>query len=192
MALSCNPGLLIADEPTTALDVTTQAQILELMKRLRVEHGSSIILITHDMGVVSEIADQVLVMYAGRAAEQGHTKLNGPAAPAPLHVGLLGSVPAATGREKVRRLPAIPRSPPSPFDIRAGMPLRAAPAAPVDSATSGRHSPAPCRAPRRLLAARDRRQELRLSVTAAAVAEGDIGDITGAPPRHCAGPEEAS
>src|ERR671931_1291930 len=74
MALSCNPSLLIADEPTTALDVTIQAQILELMKRLQREHGSSIVLITHDLGVVAEIADEVAVMYAGKVAEQGSVK----------------------------------------------------------------------------------------------------------------------
>src|SRR6185437_5023697 len=66
MALSCNPSLLIADEPTTALDVTIQAQILDLMKRLQRDHGSSIVLITHDMGVVAELAERVAVMYAGR------------------------------------------------------------------------------------------------------------------------------
>ena len=71
MALSCNPSLLIADEPTTALDVTIQAQILELMKRLHRDHGSSILLITHDMGVVAELAERVVVMYAGRVVEEG-------------------------------------------------------------------------------------------------------------------------
>src|SRR5581483_7877031 len=71
MALSCNPSLLIADEPTTALDVTVQAQILELIKKLRRDFGSSIIIITHDLGVVAEIADRVMVMYAGRIAERG-------------------------------------------------------------------------------------------------------------------------
>src|SRR5262249_7247983 len=69
MALSCNPSLLIADEPTTALDVTIQAQILALMKRLQRDHGSSIVLITHDMGVVAELAERVVVMYAGRVVE---------------------------------------------------------------------------------------------------------------------------
>src|SRR5438045_9766751 len=71
MALSCNPSLLIADEPTTALDVTIQAQILELMKKLRRDHGSSILLITHDMGVVSDLAERVVVMYAGSVVAEG-------------------------------------------------------------------------------------------------------------------------
>ena len=71
MALSCSPKLLLADEPTTALDVTVQAQILELLLRLREEFGSSIVLITHDMGVVAEVADRVMVMYGGRIVERG-------------------------------------------------------------------------------------------------------------------------
>src|SRR3954462_14269725 len=71
MALSCNPSLLIADEPTTALDVTIQAPILALMKRLQQDHGSSILLITHDMGVVSELAERIIVMYAGAVVEEG-------------------------------------------------------------------------------------------------------------------------
>ena len=71
MALSCNPSLLIADEPTTALDVTVQAQILELIEKLRRDHGSAVALITHNMGVVAEVADRVMVMYAGRVVEHG-------------------------------------------------------------------------------------------------------------------------
>lgn len=71
MALACNPSLLIADEPTTALDVTTQAEVLDLIKRLQAEHGMGVMFITHDMGVVAEIADDVLVMYHGKVAEQG-------------------------------------------------------------------------------------------------------------------------
>ena len=66
MALSCNPSLLVADEPTTALDVTVQAQILELIEKLRRDHGSAVVLITHNMGVVAEVADRVMVMYAGQ------------------------------------------------------------------------------------------------------------------------------
>src|ERR671921_225964 len=73
MALSCNPKVLIADEPTTALDVTIQAQILELMVGLQEKYGTAIVMITHDLGVVSQLADQVMVMYAGRAVEQGTT-----------------------------------------------------------------------------------------------------------------------
>src|SRR5213079_3331826 len=71
MALSCNPDVLIADEPTTALDVTIQAQILELVDRLKDEFNSSVILITHDLGVVAEVANEILVMYAGRVVERG-------------------------------------------------------------------------------------------------------------------------
>jgi peptide/nickel transport system ATP-binding protein len=119
MALSCNPALLIADEPTTALDVTTQAQILDLIRRLQEAHGSSVILITHDMGVVSEIADRVLVMYAGRAAEQGPKSAVFRRPQHPYTWGLLSSVPNTRGG-RVRRLPTIPGSPPSPLAIAEG------------------------------------------------------------------------
>jgi peptide/nickel transport system ATP-binding protein len=119
MALACNPKLLIADEPTTALDVTTQAQILDLMRRLRETHGSSILVITHDMGVVSEIADQVLVMYGGRAIEQGPKTDVFRHPRHPYTWGLLGSVPRVTGA-RISRLAAIPGSPISPFDVPAG------------------------------------------------------------------------
>jgi peptide/nickel transport system ATP-binding protein len=119
MALSGNPALLIADEPTTALDVTTQAQILGLMRRLQAAHGSSVVLITHDMGVVAEIADRVLVMYAGRAAEQGPKDDVFRRPRHPYTWGLLSSVPSIRGG-RVRRLPTIPGSPPSPFAIGEG------------------------------------------------------------------------
>ena len=94
MALSCNPSLLIADEPTTALDVTIQAQILELMKRLQRDHGSSIVLITHDMGVVAELAERVVVMYAGSVVEEGPKSERLPRPAAPVHLGAARLDPA--------------------------------------------------------------------------------------------------
>ncbi|MFN8079132.1 MAG: ABC transporter ATP-binding protein [Kineosporiaceae bacterium] len=119
MALACSPALLIADEPTTALDVTIQAQILQLMQRLQADHGSSILLITHDMGVVSEIADRVLVMYGGRAAEVGSRAEVFHQPQHPYTWGLLGSVPR-TDRPRTRRLAAIPGAPISPLDAPPG------------------------------------------------------------------------
>jgi peptide/nickel transport system ATP-binding protein len=112
MALSCNPSLLIADEPTTALDVTIQAQILELMKRLQRDHGSSIVLITHDMGVVGELAERVVVMYAGRVIEEAPKSQLFRDPQHPYTWGLLGSMPRVD-RPRLRRLVAIPGSPPS-------------------------------------------------------------------------------
>ena len=112
MALSCNPSLLIADEPTTALDVTIQAQILELMKRLQRDHGSSIVLITHDMGVVAELAERVVVMYAGRVVEEAPKTQLFRDPQHPYTWGLLGSMPRPD-RPRVRRLAAIPGAPPS-------------------------------------------------------------------------------
>jgi peptide/nickel transport system ATP-binding protein len=93
MALVCNPKLLIADEPTTALDVTVQAQILELLQKVQKEFGTSIILITHDLGVVSEFVDDVLVMYAGRAVEIGSVKQVISTPQHPYTAGLLASIP---------------------------------------------------------------------------------------------------
>jgi peptide/nickel transport system ATP-binding protein len=119
MALACNPGLLIADEPTTALDVTTQAQILQLMRRLRQTHGSAIVIITHDMGVISEVSDRVLVMYGGRAVEQGSKTEIFRRPRHPYTWGLLDSVPRVTG-PRVPRLSAIPGSPNSPLDAPTG------------------------------------------------------------------------
>ena len=112
MALSCNPSLLIADEPTTALDVTIQAQILELMKRLQRDHGSSIILITHDMGVVADLAERVAVMYAGRVVEEAPKSQLFRDPQHPYTWGLLGSMPRVD-RPRLRRLAAIPGAPPS-------------------------------------------------------------------------------
>ncbi len=93
MALSCEPRLLIADEPTTALDVTIQAQILDLMRTLQAETGMAIVLITHDLGVVAEMADRVLVMYAGQAVEQASAQQLFSEPQHPYTVGLLGAVP---------------------------------------------------------------------------------------------------
>ena len=107
MALSCNPSLLIADEPTTALDVTIQAQILELMKRLQRDHGSSIVLITHDMGVVAEIAERVVVMYAGRIVEEGPRAEVFARPAAPLYLGAARVDPA---RGPAARRAGSPRS----------------------------------------------------------------------------------
>jgi oligopeptide/dipeptide ABC transporter ATP-binding protein len=118
MALACNPKILIADEPTTALDVTIQAQVLDLMNRLRRQLRTAIVLISHDLGVISEIADRVLVMYCGRIVESGDiaTIFERPAHP--YTEGLLRSIPSAatTGR----RLYQIPGTVPSPQDRGQG------------------------------------------------------------------------
>lgn len=100
MAIACNPRLLIADEPTTALDVTIQAQILELIERLRTEIGLSVMLITHDLGVIAEATERVVVMYAGKVVEQGETNK---VLSAPLHPytrGLIQSIPLLRGKKK--------------------------------------------------------------------------------------------
>ncbi len=122
MALSCDPALLIADEPTTALDVTVQAQILALIQRLRHQFGSSIILITHDMGVVAEVADKVMVMYAGRLAERGRVSTIFASPGHPYTRGLLAAIPPMSG-PRLRRLPAIPGVPPLPAEIPPGCPF---------------------------------------------------------------------
>jgi oligopeptide/dipeptide ABC transporter ATP-binding protein len=112
MALSCSPELLIADEPTTALDVTIQAQILRELGTLREETGAGVILVTHDLGVVADIADRVIVMYAGRVVEQGTLDELFYDPQHPYTWGLLGSI-ARVDRDRSRRLPAIPGAPPS-------------------------------------------------------------------------------
>jgi len=122
MALSCDPGLLIADEPTTALDVTVQAQILDLIVDLQDEFGSAVIIITHDLGVVAEISDQILVMYGGRAVEEGPATGVFGQPGHPYAWGLLGSMPRLdTGR--VDRLKPIPGTPPSRINVRSGCPF---------------------------------------------------------------------
>ena len=121
MALSCGPQLLIADEPTTALDVTIQAQILELMKKLQREIGMSILFITHDLGVVAEIADRVVVMYAGRAVEEGDVVPIFTKPKMPYTMGLLNSVPRVDqAAEHQERLEAIPGNVPNPLYLPEG------------------------------------------------------------------------
>jgi oligopeptide/dipeptide ABC transporter ATP-binding protein len=102
MALACKPALVIADEPTTALDVTVQAQILELMKKVQQEMHMSVILITHDLGVIAETCDEVVVMYAGRVAERGPVKEIFENPSHPYTRGLLQSIPRIDGTPKVR------------------------------------------------------------------------------------------
>jgi peptide/nickel transport system ATP-binding protein len=119
MALSCNPDLLIADEPTTALDVTIQAQILDLIGRLKSDFGSAVVLITHDMGVVADVADRVMVMYAGRAVERGSKHDLFYDAQHPYTWGLLGSIPRLD-RPKPERLTTIQGTPPSLISLPEG------------------------------------------------------------------------
>src|SRR5512132_3131060 len=119
MALSCNPSLLIADEPTTALDVTIQAQILELMKELQQKIGMALLLITHDLGVVAEQADDVAIMYAGRIVEHASAAAVFNRPRHPYTVGLLNSLPSVGGKKK-KRLDAIPGVVPSPLHLPSG------------------------------------------------------------------------
>ena len=112
LALSCDPSILIADEPTTALDVTIQAQILQRMRDLREETGAAVILVTHDLGVVADIADRIAVMYAGRIVEEGSLDQIFYDPQHPYTWGLLGSI-TRVDRERPERLPAIKGLPPS-------------------------------------------------------------------------------
>jgi peptide/nickel transport system ATP-binding protein len=113
MALACEPRLLIADEPTTALDVTIQAQILDLMRTLQAETGTAIMLITHDLGVVAELADEVVVMYAGRVVERAPVRTLFHEPQHPYTIGLLGSIPRLDGERT--RLASIEGQVPSPL-----------------------------------------------------------------------------
>jgi peptide/nickel transport system ATP-binding protein len=119
MALSCDPELLIADEPTTALDVTVQAQILDLIRDLQQEFNSAVIIITHDLGVVAEIADDILVMYAGRAVEYAAAAEVFRRPQHPYTWGLLSSMPRLD-RERIDRLRPIKGSPPSLINVPSG------------------------------------------------------------------------
>jgi peptide/nickel transport system ATP-binding protein len=119
MALVNDPKLLIADEPTTALDVTVQAQILDLLQELQRDFNSAIIIITHDLGVVAEMADEVLVMYGGRAVEVGPTRELLTHPEMPYTWGLLSSVPDVSSDTDARLIP-IPGNPPSLLDPPTG------------------------------------------------------------------------
>lgn len=117
MAMSCDPELLIADEPTTALDVTIQAQILDLMRELGQSQKTSILLITHDLGVVSEMCDRVFVMYAGQVVEEADVCILFENSSHPYTQGLLKSIPKA---DNVGRLDSIPGNVPLPGTIKEG------------------------------------------------------------------------
>jgi oligopeptide/dipeptide ABC transporter ATP-binding protein len=118
MALACDPKLLIADEPTTALDVTVQAQILDLMRNLRDETGAAIMLITHDLGVIAELAQEVVVMYAGKVVESAEVTALFADPQHPYTVGLLGSIPKLHGGQD--RLATIEGMVPSPLNLPQG------------------------------------------------------------------------
>ena len=115
MALACNPKIIIADEPTTALDVTIQAQILDLLRSLKDRINSSIMLITHDLGVIAEMADYVVVMYAGRVVEKGTVEEIFAHPSHPYTIGLMASKPVVG--KKVDRLYSIPGKVPNPVDM---------------------------------------------------------------------------
>jgi len=123
MALSCNPSLLMADEPTTALDVTIQAQILELIKELQEKLGMSVLLITHDLGVVAEQADEVAVMYAGKIVERAKPEIIFARPSHPYTIGLMNSVPGVIDKS-AKRLEAIPGIVPSPLHWPSGCRFR--------------------------------------------------------------------
>jgi len=123
MALACNPDVLIADEPTTALDVTIQAQIIELIDRLKDEFNSAVILITHDLGVVADVEDEIIVMYAGRVVERAATRQLFYDPQMPYTWGLLGSIPRLD-RPKQERLHSIKGTPPSLIRAPAGCKFR--------------------------------------------------------------------
>jgi peptide/nickel transport system ATP-binding protein/oligopeptide transport system ATP-binding protein len=131
MALACDPDLIIADEPTTALDVTIQAQILSLMNRIQRNRGKALLYITHDLGVVANIADHVYVMYAGTVIEQGHTKQIFSEPSHPYTRGLLASLPVRSKRGK--RLHSIPGTVPDPARKPQGCPFHPRCSSAIDS-----------------------------------------------------------
>jgi peptide/nickel transport system ATP-binding protein len=135
MALSCDPDLLIADEPTTALDVTVQAQILDLIRDLQRDFNAAVIIITHDLGVVAELADDILVMYAGRAVEYGSADALFNHPEHPYTWGLLSSMPRFD-RQRTERLNPIKGSPPSMINLPQGCAF--SPRCPYADRTDGR------------------------------------------------------
>jgi ABC-type glutathione transport system ATPase component len=162
-ALSCRPALLIADEPTTALDVTVQAQLLELIKALQAELGMGVLFITHNLGVAAEIADRIAVMYAGRVVEEGPAEAIFAAQRMPYTAGLLASVPRLVLDDREMRLSAFPersrtrvtslravhstRAVDTPSAAYATQPSRhwSLAALPTQCATyGGKRSPSPC------------------------------------------------
>ncbi|MBM3127184.1 MAG: ABC transporter ATP-binding protein [Chloroflexi bacterium] len=122
VALSCNPRLLIADEPTTALDVTTQAQILDLLRDLQQQRGMAIMLITHNLGVIAEMADEVVVMYLGRVVEEGSVDDIFHAPKHPYTKALLSSIPSIESTPRIK-LPTITGSIPHPYNRPSGCPF---------------------------------------------------------------------
>jgi len=120
MALACNPKLMIADEPSTALDVTIQAQILDLMNRLKEETGASILFITHDLGVIAEMAQRVAVMYAGKIMEEADVETLFSEPKHPYTIGLMSSIPILGIGKKEKRLSTIPGVVPSLFKLPEG------------------------------------------------------------------------
>ena len=147
MALSCSPKLLIADEPTTALDVTIQAQILDELRQLRDETNAGVILVTHDLGVVADIADRVIVMYAGRVVEQGTLDDIFYDPQHPYTWGLLGSI-TRIDADRSLRLPAIPGQPPSHAAAAQGLSLPPALSARVRQVHGGARADQPRPGPR--------------------------------------------
>jgi len=122
MALSCKPRLLVADEPTTAIDVTTQAQVLALLRDLQRKHGTAIIFITHDLGVIAQMANDVVVMYLGRVVEKGPVDAIFHAPKHPYTRALLRSIPSIVGETHVD-LPTIAGNLPHPFNRPPGCPF---------------------------------------------------------------------
>ena len=141
IALACNPSLLIADEPTTALDVPVQAQVMDMMKKLKQELGTSMILITHDLGIVAETCDRVAIMYAGEIIESGSAEDIFERTRHPYTVGLFGSIPDLD--EERDRLQPIPGLMPDPTDLPAG--CNFAPRCPYRTAACEKEPPAPRR-----------------------------------------------